>query len=368
MVGYEPQSPLRRYTEQGTPMTSITPFAPLLIALAVSSPPEAKASGPAAELEDGIRLQKTGEYDEAIRVLEAASRQKAEPAVAADILLELGKTLFLKGKAASDGRLEGTEFEPILRRALAVFQRLLAAHPEATRPASIAAYLTGSSHILLGDMTSALAAYTRAYQDYPESEYRPRALVRIGVCLAGTGDAKRALQIYDAFLKHYRARDDLKALKSKVSGYIRQLQIVGRPAPRLRADEWLRGVTPNGLEDLRGEVVVLVFLASWCKNCGSELPHLKREISRWSERGVVFLGIADPVDPKAREPIDFYLERHGVDLTDVALDRRAKSWSAYRVTGLPAVVVIDREGIVRWRGHLAFIGHTILERLLGTRS
>ena len=33
-----------------------------------------------------------------------------------------------------------------------------------------------------------------------------------------------------------------------------------------------------------------------------------------------------------------------------ALDEGGGSWGPYRVSGLPAAVIIDQNGIVRWRG------------------
>jgi thiol-disulfide isomerase/thioredoxin len=132
----------------------------------------------------------------------------------------------------------------------------------------------------------------------------------------------------------------------------------------VRADQWLYGATPGGLEDLKGEVVVLVFFGTWCKNCSTELPHIKRVIKRWDDKGVVFLGIINPDDPKSREPVEFYVNRNKIHFTDVALDRKESSWRPYHVTGLPAAVVVDRNGTIRWRGHFAFIGNTLLEKLL----
>jgi thiol-disulfide isomerase/thioredoxin len=209
-------------------------------------------------------------------------------------------------------------------------------------------------------MKEALKSYQRAYDDYPTSKHRPKALVRIGVCHAGMGDAAKAQAIYKKFMALYPQDANV----SKVRKYNYQAGLVGQKAPRLQVSRWLYGVLSNGLEDLRGEVVVLVFFGTWCTNCHRELPHIKRAMRRWSREGVVFLGIVDPDDSRAEQPVDFYVRKNRVDYLDVVLDRRGRSWAPYRVTALPAAVVIDREGIVRWRGHFAFFSHTLVERLL----
>ncbi|MBN1443486.1 MAG: tetratricopeptide repeat protein [Planctomycetes bacterium] len=337
----------------------------VLSALPLATAPAEEAETTRQLLERGVQLQKQAKYDEAIRVLEECRQQNPAPDLAAEILVDLGQTHFAKGKAASEGKLPGVAFEPCVDESRKVYAEVIERYPQVKESAAIAAYMIGSCHILRGDMAQALNAYQRAYFEFPSETYRPRALVRIGVCLEGIGEAQKALKIYEAYLDQYEADERFKGMTSKVKTYLRQTQIVGRPAPPIQADEWLQRVAPKGgLADLKGEVVVLVFLASWCTNCSSELPHMKREMEYWSRRGVVFLGVADPDDPKSVEPIDAYIRRQEIEFFDVALDRGGKSWYPYRITGLPAAAIVDRSGVLRWRGHFAFIGRTLLEKLV----
>ena len=46
------------------------------------------------------------------------------------------------------------------------------------------------------------------------------------------------------------------------------------------------------LSDLRGQVVVINFWASWCVPCRDEAPALQAVWERYRDRGVVLLGVA----------------------------------------------------------------------------
>ncbi len=334
---------------------------PLTIAL-LSGQPET----PKKVLDRGLQLQKQDKYDEAIALLEAGSKLKAPDAIAAEIMVELAETHFRKGKDAFEGKLKGVRPEPCLVESRRLFSQVTKTYPKVEEQSAIAAYMVGSCYILLGDMQRAYEAYCTAYFEYKSKKYQPRSLLRIGICLAGIGEAKKAIQIFQVFIKEYSNSKEefLKPLIMKARKYIYELQLVGKPAKAIKADKWLRGAVPGGLEDLRGEVVVLIFFATWCKNCGAELVHIKQEIARWSDKGIIFIGIIDPDDPKAREPVDFYVKRNKIDFTDVAFDARTVNWHSYRVTGLPAVAIVDKKGTIRWRGHSAFIGHTLINKLL----
>lgn len=94
------------------------------------------------------------------------------------------------------------------------------------------------------------------------------------------------------------------------------------------------------LSDLRGEVVVLNFWASWCAPCAVEAAELEALWRDYADRGVVVLGIDyEDTRPAALE----YLEKHGVTYPN-GLDRADVIARKYHLGGVPETFVIDREG------------------------
>jgi cytochrome c biogenesis protein CcmG/thiol:disulfide interchange protein DsbE len=94
------------------------------------------------------------------------------------------------------------------------------------------------------------------------------------------------------------------------------------------------------LADLRGEVVVLNFWASWCLPCAAEAADLEAIWREHAGKGVRFVGIAyTDTRPEARA----YLERHAVSYPN-GMDRADRISRAYRIEGVPETLVIDQAG------------------------
>jgi len=132
-----------------------------------------------------------------------------------------------------------------------------------------------------------------------------------------------------------------------------------RPAPEFR----LRGFDNRliALSDYRGKIVVLNFWASWCTPCKQEMPNLERVWQEFRDQGVVVLGVDvldDPDDARA------FLEALRITYPNVH-DPEETRMIAYRVTGLPTTIFIDRRQRIRGRfvgGYLGPAGHAALRR------
>jgi thiol-disulfide isomerase/thioredoxin len=99
------------------------------------------------------------------------------------------------------------------------------------------------------------------------------------------------------------------------------------------------------LEDLKGKTVVLDFWGTWCKPCLMATPDLVKLYKKFSEQGVVFIGVAvnDQEDSWAA-----YIEKNKMDWPQF-FDRSRKIATPFAVVSYPTYVVIDGDGIVRGR-------------------
>jgi peroxiredoxin len=111
------------------------------------------------------------------------------------------------------------------------------------------------------------------------------------------------------------------------------------------------------LSDLRGQVVVIDFWATWCSPCVEALDYLQQIHEQYADQGVVVLAIDIE---ETREEIAPFVADHGYTMT-VLLDRDSRVSERYGVQGIPHTLVVDREGEL----HYALGGARDVEELLG---
>ena len=97
------------------------------------------------------------------------------------------------------------------------------------------------------------------------------------------------------------------------------------------------------LSQLRGQVVVINFWASWCPPCREEAAYLERTWRAYRDRGVVFIGV-DYADTE-REALAYMRE---FDLTyPNGPDIGTRISQAYRIQGVPETFFVARDGTLR---------------------
>jgi cytochrome c biogenesis protein CcmG/thiol:disulfide interchange protein DsbE len=125
------------------------------------------------------------------------------------------------------------------------------------------------------------------------------------------------------------------------------------PAPALAGDD-LYG-EPVSLADLRGQVVVVNFWATWCDPCRDEQPALERVRREYQDQGVEFLGVDERDDLAAAQA---WVEEF--DVTYPSVQDPSGSWADdFELFGYPDTFVIDPSGTIRW----AVYGQTSEEQL-----
>ena len=98
------------------------------------------------------------------------------------------------------------------------------------------------------------------------------------------------------------------------------------------------------LSELRGQVVLVNFWASWCSPCRQELPLLNKIYSQYRSAGFMLLAVN--VDDN-RKDADAMLKRLNLRFPTL-FDGSKKVAKLYGVDTMPATLVIDRDGRVRY--------------------
>jgi thiol-disulfide isomerase/thioredoxin len=98
------------------------------------------------------------------------------------------------------------------------------------------------------------------------------------------------------------------------------------------------------LSDLKGQLVVLDFWASWCEPCRQSVPILNQVAKELATEGVRVYGINS--EAFAPQVVDRVAQRWGIAYP-VLQDPDAAIMQAYDVSALPTLYLIDRKGIVR---------------------
>ena len=116
-------------------------------------------------------------------------------------------------------------------------------------------------------------------------------------------------------------------------------ELTGQTAPAFSLERLGNGRTVS-LAELRGQVVVMNFFASWCAECKLEHPALLAAWQRYRERGAVFVGVdfedttAGAADYRSALHVDWPL----------LVDPASRTAIDYGVYGVPETFVISPEG------------------------
>jgi peroxiredoxin len=117
---------------------------------------------------------------------------------------------------------------------------------------------------------------------------------------------------------------------------------VGFSAPDFTLDSLIGD--PITLSDLRGQVVVLNFWASWCGPCRAEMPALNAVYERFRDQGLIVLGVNTTYqddEAKARAAIQAW----GLTFP-IVLDRDSAPSRQYRIQAMPTTFFIGRDGVI----------------------
>jgi thiol-disulfide isomerase/thioredoxin len=142
------------------------------------------------------------------------------------------------------------------------------------------------------------------------------------------------------------------AVKGYCSARLNQLEMIGKGAPPIEGTD-LDG-KPVNLAGLKGNVVLVVFWASWCLPSATEIDWLDGVYNKYRERGFKILGINVDVSSMSGAPpeslmpnIKRFLLDHNVRWPNLVNGAGARDYAKqYGVADIPANFLIGRDGTV----------------------
>ena len=99
------------------------------------------------------------------------------------------------------------------------------------------------------------------------------------------------------------------------------------------------------LSDLRGQVVLINFWASWCSPCRAEMPAIDAVYRKYQSAGFAVLAVnATNQDTEAAARL--FVQQLGLTFP-ILFDRDGAVSRQYRLQGLPSSYFVGRDGLIR---------------------
>lgn len=100
-------------------------------------------------------------------------------------------------------------------------------------------------------------------------------------------------------------------------------------------------------EGIGNRPIVLIFWASWCPTCKSEVPKINQLAEKYQPLGMEFIAVNVGFNDTV-ERAQAFAQQTGMNYR-AYFDGSGTLAKKYRLQGIPTVIIADRHGIIRFR-------------------
>jgi thiol-disulfide isomerase/thioredoxin len=111
--------------------------------------------------------------------------------------------------------------------------------------------------------------------------------------------------------------------------------------------------------DFQGKAVVLDFWATWCAPCVRAIPHLNAFVEEFADKPVRFISVTYEKEEVVRP----FLSKHPLR-TVVGLDKECGMFRSFKAWGIPMVVLVGPDGLVKGVVHPEDLSSGVVRRVI----
>ena len=115
----------------------------------------------------------------------------------------------------------------------------------------------------------------------------------------------------------------------------------------------------QGVPYQKGFPAIIEFWATWCGPCQQSIPHLNELYRHFQSTGLQIIGVTNEPEPE----IQAFLRKKQMNYT-VAIEETGELSSHYGIRSIPQALLVNREGIVVWKGHPSKLTVSFIEEKL----